>query len=369
MYDTADPVALLDCPDYEPTRLEAAFVEGFELLGGLGRFIRPGDRVLLKPNLLVAAQPHKAITTHPEIVATAIRLVRDHGAKPIVGDSPSFGSDRRISELSGIGEVCRRLETPFVFFKERVEVQGVEGGTFRRFQVAREALEADRIINLAKAKTHQMLTLTLGVKNLFGCVVGYDKPRWHLRAGRNVTMLGRMIAELALVIDADLTILDAVLGMDGNGPSNGRPREFGFLGMSANPFALDFVVSHLFGLPAGRIPTISAGIELGASPASMKDIEVLGADPKSLAVKDFEPPDAQRAALRIPGFIYRLLKRLFTPKVSINQAKCAVCNACVEICPTGAAQNKGSTVVISRKDCISCYCCAEVCPYDAIDIH
>ena len=369
MYDKNAPVALMPCGDYNPDTVAETIGKGLDLLGGLDRFVSTGDRVLLKPNLLIAGKPEKAITTHPAIVDAAIRAVKDLGAKPFVADSPGFGNPRSMYAATGIGEVCERHDVPYRFFEEKTGIDGIEGGRFRRFDVAREALEADCIINLAKAKTHQQLTLTLGVKNLFGCVVGLEKPQWHLRAGHDVAHLARMMAELAVAIDADLTILDGVLGMDGNGPSvGGRAREFGFLALSANPFALDVAVTHLFGLPPKKIPIIAAGIELGVSPASIGEVQLLGANPAELKVDDFLIPESRKPTMQLPGFLFRLLKRFFTPRLRVDPRKCIVCNACVAICPTGAARKDGNLVRIETRDCITCYCCSEVCPQDAIEL-
>jgi uncharacterized protein (DUF362 family)/Pyruvate/2-oxoacid:ferredoxin oxidoreductase delta subunit len=368
MYNPTDPVALVPCPDYSAEIVRARLHEGLELLGGLGRFLRPGEKVLLKPNLLRAALPEAAVSTHPAIVEAVILAVKEAGAQPFVADSPGFGSLRRIGEASGLAAVCRRQGVPFYFFEQRMEIEGIEGGVFRRLEVARDAIEADKIINLAKAKTHQQMILTLGVKNLFGCVVGLDKSRWHLKAGTDEAYFGRMLAELAIAIDADLTILDAVLGMDGNGPGGGRPRNFGFLAMGVNPFTIDVVVANLFGVDPRRVPALATGIELGVTPAGADQIEVLGTDPLNLRVTDFLLPIAQRVGTNIPIPLFHFLRRLFTPKVRIRHRRCVRCKACLEVCPANAIFDDGKRLHVRRNICINCYCCAEVCPEDAVRI-
>ncbi|HUX05980.1 MAG TPA: DUF362 domain-containing protein [Acidobacteriota bacterium] len=368
MYRKNDPVVLVQCQHYSVESIVKSLNRGLEHIGGLESFIKPGERVLLKPNLLRAAPPESAVTTHPAVVEAAIRLVREAGAEPFVGDSPGFGSANKVARAAGIEEVCLRLGVPLINFEQKITIDGIEGGFFRRFEVAKDAIEADRIINLAKAKTHQQMTLTLGVKNLFGCLPGLDKPRWHLQAGTDESYFGRMLAELAIIVAADLTILDAVVGMDGNGPGGGRVREFGFLALSGNPFALDVAVAGLFGIAPQKVPALAAGIELGAAPSSPKEIEIRGADPESLRVSDFLMPSAQRVGFGLRGFLFRALKRTFTPRVRIRHRKCVLCNACVEICPANALSNDGKRIRVSRKDCINCYCCAEVCPHEAIRI-
>lgn len=368
-YNPDDPVALLPCADYSLNKVRAIIEEGLKHLGGLKDFIKPGERVLLKPNFLRPARPETAVTTHPAIVEAVAGLVRKAGAFPMVGDSPGYTSCRQVAKTAGIAEVCNRLDIPLLPFKEKALLPVHGEGRFRRLEVAQEVMEADKIINLPKAKTHQQMTLTLGVKNIFGCVVGLDKSKWHLMAGTDARHFGRMIAELAVAIGADLTILDAVLGMDGDGPGGGRPRPFGFVALGPNPFAIDIVVSELFGIAPKRVPALKAGIDLGVAPTRAKDCEILGDEAwKKLIVSDFLPPSAASISFRIPGPIFRLLKRFLTPTPKIDRQRCVLCNACVEVCPANCMSNSNGKIIISKKDCISCYCCAEVCPHKAVKI-
>jgi uncharacterized protein (DUF362 family)/Pyruvate/2-oxoacid:ferredoxin oxidoreductase delta subunit len=368
-FQADDPVALVSCSSYDTEPVRAALEEALRRLGGLKDFIKPGDSVLLKPNFLRTARPEAAVTTYPAVVEAVALMVRDAGAIPVLGDSPALQSCERVAEVSGIAAVCRRLNIPLLPFKEKVVV-GTDGrGHFRRFDVAKEVTEVDRIINLPKAKTHQQMTLTLGVKNLFGCIVGTDKSKWHLRAGMDSRFFGRMLAELALAVGADLTILDAVVGMDGDGPGGGRVRPFGFLAAGPNPFTLDVVVSELFGIPAKKVPALASGIELGAAPASARLCSIAAdGDWRAFAVPDFLPPGAARVGFNIPGPLFRFLRRFFTPRPKIDRKLCVLCNACVEACPAECMTNTGDRIVIRYDDCISCYCCAEVCPHKAVKI-
>ena len=368
-YNIADPVALLPCSDYDPAAVRAALDEGLKLLGDHGIIGRPGERVLLKPNLLRAAHPEAAVTTHPVIVEAAINAVRAAGAEPLVGDSPSYGSFERVAEVSGLAEVCRRLQVPIFALDDPVPLQLDGGARFRRLEVARAVLEVDRVVNLAKAKTHQQMLLTLGVKNLFGCVYGLEKARWHFKAGTDARHFARMIAELAAAVGADLTVLDAVVGMDGDGPGGGRVRPMGFLALGRNPFAVDVVTAGLFGIPPERVPVLAAGRELGLAPARAADVEILGVgDWRELAIPDFRLPGAAKVGWSLPRPIFRLLKRLFTPQPKIDRERCTLCGDCVDVCPADAMTNAGGRIEISYRDCINCYCCAEVCPHSAVNI-
>src|SRR6185369_5886248 len=165
-------------------------------LGGMGAFVRPGERVLLKPNMLAAKTPDRAVTTHPELLRGAIEMVQAAGGIPLVGDSPGIGGIRKVAERTGMLAVVEETGAELVEFAEPVEVGG--SGMFRRFELARPYLEADRIINLPKLKTHEMMTLTCCVKNLFGAVVGTQKAAWHLKAGADRALFARMLLEIYL---------------------------------------------------------------------------------------------------------------------------------------------------------------------------
>ena len=171
------PVALARCDDYDPGKVFAAVRRSVDLLGGIGSFIKPGERVLIKPNLLKGSHPDNAVTTHPEIVRAVIRLVRQAGAKALVGDSPGIGDLRKVAERSGILAVIEQEGAILAGFDEAVSVKG--HGRFQRFEIARAAREADAIINLPKFKTHGMTVLTGAVKNLFGCIPGALKAEFH----------------------------------------------------------------------------------------------------------------------------------------------------------------------------------------------
>src|SRR5450759_2906222 len=179
----ASDVSIVKCADYDRERVFAAVRDAVDLLGGMQAFVKPGERVLIKPNLLKASSPEAAVTTHPEIVRSVIRLVREAGGVALVGDSPGMGDLRKVCEKAGILDVVQEEGAVLVSLDEAVEVKNQ--GRFQRFEVARAAYEADAIINLPKLKTHGMTTLTGAVKNLFGCVPGKRKVQWHLTTGVN----------------------------------------------------------------------------------------------------------------------------------------------------------------------------------------
>jgi uncharacterized protein (DUF362 family) len=238
-------VTIVKCPDYDRERLQAAVREAIELLGGMNAFVKPGDRVLIKPNLLKASPAEHAVVTHPEFIRAVIRLVHEAGARALVGDSPGFGELRRVCEKSGVMDVIEEEGAEIAELDEVVKVNN--HGQFHHFEIARAAHEADAVINLPKLKTHGMMTLTGAVKNLFGCVPGRRKVQWHFNAGVNRDAFARMLVELCMLIKPRLTIMDAVVGMEGNGPGSGDPRAIGLVIAGQDPVAVDVVSGSVVG--------------------------------------------------------------------------------------------------------------------------
>jgi uncharacterized protein (DUF362 family) len=178
-------VSIIRCGSYADDEVAESLRQAIDLIGGIAAFVKRGDRVLLKPNLLYGKPPEKAVTTHPSIIRGMIQIVRDGGGRPIIGDSPSIGSVMRAADKAGIMKVANEVGCPVVEFNQPVPLPGNRSKWFKHVEVDRTILESDVMINLPKWKTHAQMLLTLGVKNLFGCIPGPRKAMWHLKAGEN----------------------------------------------------------------------------------------------------------------------------------------------------------------------------------------
>ena len=238
------PVSLQRICTYDLDPLRQALAEVLAPLGGMetviGHLGVDQPRVLLKPNLLTGARAANECTTRPEIVQVVAEAVIAAGGRPFIGDSPAFGSARGVAEKNGLLPVCEALDLPIVEFKgQRVSSAGPH---FEHLRLSREALGADAVINLPKVKSHMQLRVTLGVKNLFGCVPGKLKAWWHLEIGKDPLRFGRMLVETAMTVGPQLTIADGIIGHEGNGPSGGSPRALGVLAASTDLFALERVL-------------------------------------------------------------------------------------------------------------------------------
>ncbi len=281
-------VSLIRATSYDRAQLRASIKTLLAPLGGMSAFVKPGDRVLLKPNLLTGARPTKECVTRPELVYEVAKLVQEVGGLPFLGDGPAFGSARGVAKANGYLPLLEELDVPIVEFKgKRYEVVSED---FNHLLLSKEAMEADVVINLPKVKSHMQLTLTMGVKNLFGCVPGKMKAWWHMEAGKDQERFGAMLVETARAINPDLTILDGIIGHEGNGPSGGEPRAIGILGASNNVFALDRALVEILQVDPAIVPTIVASQRLGLCP-DLSQITFVHSRPEDLRLDDWQLPE------------------------------------------------------------------------------
>jgi uncharacterized protein (DUF362 family) len=281
-------VSLIRANSSDRDALRSSLQVLLEPLGGIESIVKKGDRVLLKPNLLTGARPGKACITDPNLVYGVARLVKEAGGQPFLGDSPAFGSAKGVAKANGYLPLMAELNLPIVeFHGQRYQTASNE---FNHLLLSKESMEADVVINLPKVKSHAQLTITLGVKNLFGCVPGKMKAWWHMEAGKDSNRFGEMLVETARAVNPDLTIIDGIIGHEGNGPSGGEPRPLGILGASANVFALDRSMVEILQVEPRSIPTIAAAERLGLCPP-LSEISFPHLQPSELQVDDWKLPD------------------------------------------------------------------------------
>jgi uncharacterized protein (DUF362 family)/Pyruvate/2-oxoacid:ferredoxin oxidoreductase delta subunit len=341
---------------YDYDVVKALFFETMDAIGGglIGR----GNRVLIKPNLLSPASPGDAVLTHPTIVKAAVEYVLQKGARPQVSDSPAIGSFEKIMKdsgirgaLAGLDVTCRAFEN---FLRTNI------GEPFNQIEMAEDAINADLIINLPKLKTHSQMLLTLGVKNMFGCIVGYRKAEWHMRTGINRAMFAKLLVLIYQRIRPSFTILDGILAMEGEGPGkSGRPRELGILMGSRDAFAVDSTVCRMLGLDAERLPTLKVAREMGIMET---DIEIDGAFP---IVHDFILPRIS-PLLYGPRKLHGFIRRHLLQRPVSHDPTCQMCGECWKTCPAGAISLREKKLSFDYDRCIRCFCCIEVCPYGAL---
>lgn len=362
-------VSILKCSAYSNEAVYRSVKELMSLHGGIGRFVKKGERILLKPNLLAGRHPDKAVTTHPTVVRALARLVKEAGGIPVIGDSPAVSNARGVAERCGMMDVARDLSIEFVDLKTAVEVENPKGHTFKRLKVAKEAITADGVINIPKLKTHAQMFLTLGVKNIFGCTPGINKAQWHLTAGVDTSAFAGMLLDLYLFIKPRLTVIDAVVSMEGNGPGSGEPKNTGFLAASTDAVSLDRVIAEALGRKPSEIPILKKAMELGLGTADLSRIRIAGEAIEDVRVCDFKFPPlvSTNFASVFPKFLEGRLRKALTSRPNIDRSMCRLCDICVKACPAEKMAKK-ERIIIDYDGCIRCFCCQEVCPHGAISV-
>ncbi|MFC1453049.1 DUF362 domain-containing protein [Verrucomicrobiota bacterium] len=361
MQDNIETVALAKAPDYSLDVLGPALDGLLGCLGGVAAFIRPGQKVLIKPNLLTDRSPPEAVTTHPEVVRALIRVVRQHGAQPQVGDSPA--SAARVATVwkkTGFEAMCAEEDVPLINLQEGGSIPyDVEGF---RFNIAKTVLEADVVVNVPKLKTHVFTTLTAAVKNMYGCVPGFQKTTLH-KLYPTPTEFGGLMARIFRAAPQHLNVVDGILAMDGDGPSGGRPHALGFLAAARDAVALDVALCRILGIRVNSVPYLTH--LLPEKGEDQPEIELVGADPDELSPASFKLPSTFRTRL-LPRGLIRLLGPLLWIRPAITDA-CLACGRCVRACPSEALSLDGKPKpVLTPEKCIGCCCCHEVCPERAI---
>jgi len=348
-------VSIVKCADYNQDEIALKVKQAVDLLGGIDKFVKSSDRVLLKPNLLSPALPEKAITTHPEFVRAVIKLIKPTGAKIVLGDSCGGFVVRKAEDLwerTGIGKVCQEEGVELVKFETSKLIDGIP--------IADEVLNADVIINLPKLKTHSLTILTAAIKNMYGVCPGFSKLRFH-RLNPTAEDMSRLVLRIFDLAKPALNIADGVIAMEGSGPgSDGIPRQLGVVLASADGVALDSVFSAIVNLKPERVYTNRLGN------ADLSKVEIKGQTIDSVKVKDFKLPYS--ATLTLPNPAFRIIISLLKYKPTVIPEACVGCEICAKSCPVQTITMEDKIARINYKKCITCMCCHEMCPHKAIYI-
>ncbi len=251
-------VALLQCKSYDAGLVMEKINEGIELLGGLRTLVKPGEKILLKPNLLAPDPPETATTTHPAVFRAAAEILRDQGTIVYYGDSPGIHSTARAMKKSGLQDVADELGLIAADFENREKIFFENAKQNKVFEIARGVLQSDGIISLPKLKTHGLTIMTGAIKNQFGCIPGLIKPGFHAKL-ENPEDFSQMLVDLTMFLKPRLYIMDGIWAMEGNGPRRGKRVELGILIISTDPVAADTVASQVIGLDPAKVYTILHG--------------------------------------------------------------------------------------------------------------
>ena len=361
-------VSVVRAFEYERDRLYEAIEHGIELMGGINDIIKPGSKVFVKINHLAPpSKPERGIVTHPVFVEAVIELLKQYSDDITVGDDIESGEPDGFA-ISGFRQMCERAQVKLVNLREG-GFTGVpcNGVVLDKVYVSSIVRESDVIVDLPKLKTHSLTVFTGGIKNMYGTIPGGLRSRYH-GLYKGVADFSQMLNDVFSVVIPQLTIMDGIMAMEGQGPAAGKLRNLGIILLSRDTVALDAVATSITGLDPSAVYTTRFAAERGLGTGDIARIEVCGEDMEHIKVADFKYPVILHGALldKIPASVMRYFLNRMATKPYIKTKKCTGCRECENICPTGAALVLNGKAGINRTLCIQCMCCHEVCRFDAV---
>jgi uncharacterized protein (DUF362 family)/NAD-dependent dihydropyrimidine dehydrogenase PreA subunit len=364
-------VAVERCLRYEMNEVREALRKVLQPFGGLESFVTPGQKVLIKPNLLAAAAPAEAVTTHPAVIRALVEMVQEAGGEAFIGDNPGNDDQAETLKKAGLQEIIDQSGAQALIFKGSKDHQG-SGFQERLIPLARELDQVDLVINAAKLKTHALTGLTGAVKNNYGLLFGNIKKRYHMEHPLPLDF-SRLLIDIYLAAKPALSILDAIVAMEGTGPRRGKPRQLGLLMASNNAVALDSVAAEITGFLPAQVTTIAAARELKLSGAFLEDIEIRGLQLEESRVKDFDRGPGghgkiSRLIASFPLAYFRNLLYARRPYPRVDPELCIECGICAENCPLRVIDCSCGIPEFELYECIRCYCCQEHCAEGAIKL-
>ncbi|MFA6350418.1 MAG: DUF362 domain-containing protein [Candidatus Omnitrophota bacterium] len=357
-------ISIVRCSDYEPALVYERVKHAIGLLGGITAFVKPGSKVLIKPNLLMARGPEFAICTHPEIVRAVIKILKEINCRIIVGDGPSVWG----KYVENVEEVYEKSGIKAVAAQEAVELIKFENRQWHgQFPLARAAFECDHVINLPKFKTHELTLLTGAVKNLFGLVWGTYKTELHKKYF-DIEEFAKILIDIYQQIKPSLTIVDGILAMEGDGPaSSGLPKKCGLVLAGSDCVAIDSVLAVIIGVDPLDVFTIREAAKRGDVGTDLKNIDILGEKLEDAKGAPFILPSASMVR-KVPPAIANLARKLIKYYPCVERDNCIKCAACIDSCPKKVIKMTPKGITFNYSGCIACFCCQEACPASAIKV-
>ncbi len=366
-------ISVYRCENYDFHKIKSIIEREIDDIGGIKKFVSKGDRVAIKPNLVMRKTPEEAATTHPAVVRAVAEIVKEAGGHAFIVESPGGPFNevllKSIYKACGIAEAAELSGAELNYNTDIREVSFPEGKLLKRITAVDEILKADKVINVCKLKTHAMAKMTGAVKNMFGIVPGTMKAEYHLNRS-NINDFANALIDICLLAKPVLNIMDAVECMEGNGPTGGSPRHVGAVMASDNPFALDILSAYLLNLDIKEIPVCIEAVKRGLCPESIKSINLKGDNIEELVVSDFIFPKTKpiNVTENMPKFIYKIVNDILQPYPVFNKDICIGCGRCADNCPPKALSMNNGTPLLEKGKCIRCFCCQELCPAVAIEI-
>jgi uncharacterized protein (DUF362 family)/Pyruvate/2-oxoacid:ferredoxin oxidoreductase delta subunit len=372
-------VYVVRCESYE--KADEKIGELLNLMGGMGQFAKKGEKITLKANLLGAVPPEKAVSTHPSIIAAVGKLAKKEGSIPLIADSPGSGylyneaTLKKLYKTCGMYDAAEQAGIDVNMDTGYDKVSFPQGKLMKQIDVIKPITQADAVFNICKMKTHLFMHVTGAVKNNFGIIPGLSKVGFHAKLF-DKERFADMLLDLSLYVSPRLSIMDAVLAMEGEGPgASGTPRHVGLLLASTSDLAIDVIVGEIMGLPLEHNPVLMAAKRREVLPYKIEDVNVVGENLSSLRIPDYKLPTTVKGfskTVERNAVIRNFLLSTLSKYPVVSKERCIGCGICATACPekmiTMITQKEKKKAVISLKKCIRCYCCHELCPHKAIDI-
>lgn len=371
--------------NYDQIRVDEAVEHIFNDLPSV-RKLGKNSHVLIKPNLLAGHVPEKAVTTHPAVLTAVIRAIKRRGvpaSQIVCADSMGGVYTPALMKaaycISGMLQACEKEEI-CCYIDCQWDLCKVENGRLvKEFALIQPVLEANFIIDLPKLKTHVMTGYTGAVKNLFGCIPGLQKAEWHTRFSDR-ERFGGMLIDLLQTVKPDIAIMDAIYGMEGDGPAGGNPRFIGLLLGSEDLLNMDLAACSVIGMEPMRVPYLDVAHRLGLCGKQFDRQDIRGDSSALVHIADYKLPlSYQHEKLGSTDFadykawmkpIVQTIEKMIAPRPVIKKIKCVGCGKCAEICPQHTIflywEKSQRKAKIDFRKCIRCFCCHEMCPVKVI---
>lgn len=324
-----------------------------------------GKKVLIKPNVLRSSEAEEGIVTHPAVLKAVVEKVEEMGpASLIVGDNPglvSYGANEESFEKTGLMSAAKGYYKNIGNDSVKVDFNP---DFMPRVSLSRAVLEADVIISLPKFKTHGLTVMTGAIKNSYGFLPGAQKSKLHRAAGSS-ERFHEVIVDVFQLRVPDLFIVDAVIGMEGNGPTSTDLRSIGLILAANNAVALDSVIARMMGLDPGRLRFLKKARENGLGDYDLDKIEIIG---ELNTLPDFKLPPLGGEAIMENEAVQEMIRSKTLVKPQANPDLCTACGTCIDQCPVSALSMNEDLPQVDEETCIRCFCCQEICPEKAISL-
>ena len=362
------------CESYEKELILQKIQTVFAVHGGIEKFAAPGKKVVIKPNLVSKKKPEAAATTHPSLVWAVAKLCRARGAEVIIAESPGGLYEKNILQgiyrVTGMEQAAAESGAVLNFDLSEKTVKNGDAMYLKSLEILTPVAEADTVINISKLKTHGMMVYTGAVKNMFGTVAGLKKAEYHMNMS-DYDAFANSIIDIYLASKPALNIIDAVIGMERDGPTAGDPKRMNLLLSGEDGFETDLAALGVIGVDPNRVPVLKNAITRGLCPADWQSLSYSGLTPREAAVPDFIVNyNEQFNNLHfLPGIFGKWFSGMISPRPVFHREKCRSCGECAKCCPAKVitvTKENGATADLNR--CIRCYCCQELCPFQAVSI-